>query len=224
MLASKLIRGAAGGDKYVEYETILTSSGTWTVPYTQTYNVYVCGAGGWGGNGGSGTEYGLTAYYTGGGGGGGGSGAYTAGQVRLTAGTVIPITIGSSAFGTSGDAWYMAAGAGYSGGNGGAAYSKKVSTTVQWRPGDAGYGRAGGSVTAAGNLASVAGRAGSNGSMGTSGESSSISVSGGYGGASVFSYKGRSYGAGGRGGNGSVSGSSGSSGGTGVVIIVAVEV
>lgn len=228
MLARKLISGSSG-DVYHEYEIILTSSGTWTVPYTQTYEIHVCGGGGRGGYAGSGDKYrnpsGANLYFPGGSGGGGGSGAYTMGRVRLTANAIIPYTIGSSSFGLASDAYYMAVSSGSNGGDGTSATINKYSMS-SCKPGSAGSGGAGGTITMAGGLASKAGNQGGYGQAANKyNYGSDPGLYGGSGGASVFSYKGVSYGAGGTGARANNnSGYSPSSGGSGVIVIVAVEV
>lgn len=217
MLARKLMAG--GGAAFHEYEEVLTSSGTWTVPYTQMYEIHVVGSGGNGGNGATGFHYmfeSRRAYYTGGSGGGGGSGAYTAGRYRLRKGTPIPIVIGDSSFGSIGDVFHMQVGAGKKGGDG--TQSSSVSST-----GEAGAKGVGGTVAVAGNLISIPGNGGTNGNGYKKDATDwNVSTPGGTGGASVY----EGYGAGGNGGHGTYSKNStntGSAGGSGAIIIKAIK-
>lgn len=210
MLARRLeICGLGDKIKYIPYNTAYTSSATWTVPYTQWYEIHIVGTGGAGGDGGTGGLGPNYSTYRGGAGGGGGSGGHTAGRYLLTVGTKIPLTIGdSTTFGDTADAFYMSVSKGRNGGNGGNAIPDSFEDGV------GGSAGARGPVTSAGNLpVSSAGNAGGKGSDGGN--------SGGTGGKSPYN----GYGAGGKGGAGSASSTktTGEAGGVGAITITAYQ-
>lgn len=220
MLARRLEICRLGGKiKYIPYNTAYTSSATWTVPYTQWYEIHIVGTGGAGGDGGTGGLGPNYSTYRGGAGGGGGSGGHTAGRYLLAAGTEIPLTIGTSTtFGGVADAFYMSVSKGENGGNGGNA------NPDHFEDGAGGSAGIKGRVIGSGNL-SVS-NTGNNGGVGSAGDETTtvnhqVVVKGGTGGKSPYG----GYGAGGAGGNGSDSSTrnAGEAGGSGAVVITAYQ-
>lgn len=188
----------SGGGKGTSYGTVLIETCVWTVPATGIYEIHIVGNGGNGGKGGKGNKTGSStspdgwSYRFGAGGGGGGSGSYTSGQYLLEEGVDIPVTIGGdigTVFGTSGNEYYMVAGNGSVGQNGG-----------DFRSHVGGSGGAGGTVTVAGNLLSLPGNAGSVGRASEVSDWDSYYPDGGKGGDPVYKGLGR----GGQGGSGCV--------------------
>lgn len=190
--------GSGVGNKNVSYGRLFTETCIWTVPITGIYEIHIVGNGGNGGKGGMGNKTGSStssdgwSYRFGAGGGGGGSGAYTSGQYTLEEGVNIPVTIGGdigTVFGANGDNYYMVAGNGSVGQNGG-----------DFRSHVGGSGGAGGTVTVAGNLQSLPGNAGSVGEASAVSDWDSYYPDGGNGGDPVYKGLGR----GGEGGSGCV--------------------
>ena len=194
---SKCAGSGSGGGNFL-YSKLLTETCVWTVPATGIYEIHIVGNGGNGGKGGKGNKTGSStspdgwSYRFGAGGGGGGSGSYTSGQYLLEEGVDIPVTIGGNigtVFGTSGNEYYMVAGNGSVGQNGG-----------DFRSHVGGSGGAGGTVTVAGNLQSLPGNAGSVGQASAVSDWDSYYPDGGDGGDPVY----KGWGRGGQGGSGCV--------------------
>ena len=178
--------------------SIILTSGTWTVPETGTYKVVCVGGGGNGGSG-SGSAYGWssgTLYTaTGGGGGGGGAGQVITQTLSLTKDQQIAVTIGGPGGGETSFGTYITASGGGNGGageQGGGIYSSGDGGAPQLSLHRAAYGGAAG--TSYGSLASAGGNGSWTGSRGASGGA------GGSGGTS-FDPAGE-YGHGGSGGGG----------------------
>ena len=178
--------------------SIILTSGTWTVPETGTYKVVCVGGGGNGGSG-SGSAYGWssgTLYTaTGGGGGGGGAGQVITQTLSLTKDQQIAVTIGGPGGGGTSFGTYITASGGGNGGageQGGGIYSSGDGGAPQLSLHRAAYGGAAGSSY--GSLASAGGNGSWTGSKGASGGA------GGSGGTS-FDPAGE-YGHGGSGGGG----------------------
>ncbi len=178
--------------------SIILTSGTWTVPETGTYKVVCVGGGGNGGSG-SGSAYGWssgTLYTaTGGGGGGGGAGQVITQTLSLTKDQQIAVTIGGPGGGGTSFGTYITASGGGNGGageQGGGIYSSGDGGAPQLSLRRAAYGGAAG--TSYGSPASAGGNGSWTGSKGASGGA------GGSGGTS-FDPAGE-YGHGGSGGGG----------------------
>ena len=84
---------------------LITESKNWTAPEDATYTITCVGGGGAGGTGGGASEGTIFDYWgwatefvigSGGGAGGGGAGQVITQTVRLTKGTIVPITVGGS--------------------------------------------------------------------------------------------------------------------------------
>ena len=134
---------------------------TWEAPMSGEYSITCVGAGGDGGAGARGTwvqGLGITTIW-GGGGGGGGSGQRNSKQARIEGGARVSVTISrsGSAFGTSGQSWYLWAprgsdgsgASGSSGGSGGSGYVNNGARgndgrLVPWMSHGGGEGGAGG--------------------------------------------------------------------------------
>lgn len=178
--------------------SIILTSGTWTVPETGTYKVVCVGGGGNGGSG-SGSAYGWSSgklyTATGGGGGGGGAGQVITQTLSLTKDQQIAVTIGGPGGGGTSFGTYITASGGGNGGageQGGGIYSSGDGGAPQLSLHRAAYGGAAGSSY--GSLASAGGNGSWTGSKGASGGA------GGSGGTS-FDPAGE-YGHGGSGGGG----------------------
>lgn len=167
-------------------ETILSTSGVFTVPVTGIYSVVAIGGGGTGGTGGHGAyRDGVTV--GGGGGGGGGAGQVINQNVSLVKDATVPYTIGGGGGGNTSFGSYVTALGGGSGGTGGSGYASN--NNQNWYAGSGG---------AAGTTYGTASYAGTSGGVH---EGADTWVSAGIGGLGGISTEG-TYGNGGRGGNG----------------------
>ena len=135
---------ASSGSSYNKYlpTWLFTSSGTWSVPITGTYQVICIGKGGSGGNGGS---YTGTDRYKAAAGAGGGAGGIGVCVESFTAGAGIPIEITDS--NTTFNTDWVVATAGESGVSGGKVYHKDDVNNA----GGKGGGASGSHLTAAYN-------------------------------------------------------------------------
>lgn len=171
---------------------VFSSSQAWYAPYDGVFRVRVVGAGG-GGGGSDGSSTYLSAA-------GGGAGGYSENLIRMSAGTVVQITVGAG--GAGGQAT-----AGSAGGNGGtSSFGSYISSTGgqggQWgspntSAGGQGGGGFGGALNSAGDTAS-------------DGQQGQI-IKAGDGGSGPFGGRGRA-GAGGGGGAGAAPGAGGGGG------------
>lgn len=138
-------------------ETILSSSGNFTVPVTGTYRLVVIGGGGTGGTGGSGRMCVSEGHWffptQGGAGGGGGAGQVVIRDVALVKDQVVSYTIGGAS-GTTSFGTYATALGGGRGGDGGSVASGCNSGN---------YGGAGGGAGTSYGSPATAGAKGSNG-------------------------------------------------------------
>ena len=183
-------------------QTVITTSSTFVVPETGTYEVVAVGGGGDGGTGGSASE-GFAGWYdtggaeyvigSGGGAGGGGAGQVITQRIALNKGVSIPVTIGGSG-GTTTFGTYVTALAGGRGNNGGSSYGcgcncGNMNDYYFNGPGTGGTGGYSYGSTAM------------TGAAGTSGDYSYRTCNGGAGGTGGVSIEG-TYGNGGNGGAG----------------------
>ena len=176
-------------------QTVITASGSFTVPETGTYEIIVIGGGGAGGTGGNASEGYSDGYVigSGGGGGGGGAGQVITQQIALNKGVSIPVTVGGSG-GTSNFGTYVTALAGGRGNNGGSSTGCGCGcgNNNDWFFNGPGTGGTGG--YSYGSTAMT-------GAAGTSGSYSYRTCNGGNGGIGGVSIEG-TYGNGGNGGTG----------------------
>ncbi len=192
-----MIKLAVVGDKF----NFTSSTSSWTVPNSGRYLIELSGAGSTNG----------------------GSGGYVKGEINLTKGEVLAITVGGQSKGGSGGSGGSGksnggtSSSGSSGTNGaGGTYVKRGSSIIIAAGGGGGRGGNGGSAghnggTAAGGTGGTGGNAGSGGANGVGGSISYRGLAGSGGASGVFPHNGGSGGVGGsesyyngKGGTGSV--------------------